>query len=206
VLFGGLGYYYVTSLRSAFEEYSAERAPALPPFEIDSSVSDAATAKFAALRAAVSASTPGTHEFTQGELSALIALSPAKDAVRVSLSGDELSAQFAFTPGLLGEWRAAELVLGSSYKRFFNGSSKAKISISNGTAKVTFTELTLNGHPLEDMARGHASQWVSGAVNTAASGEAGSTEDGPLRSIRSLEVREGRVVVEVGEATAKAPQ
>ena len=206
VLFGGLGYYYVTSLRSAFEEYSAERVPALPPFEIDSSVSEAAAVKFAALCGAISTSTPGTHEFTQGELSALIALSPAKDAVRVSLSGDEVLAQFAFTPSLLGEWRAAELVLGSSYKRFFNGSSKARVSIANGVAKVTFTELTLNGHSLEDMARGHASQWVSGAVNATTNAEAGATEDGPLQSIRSLEVREGRVVVEVGETSAKAPR
>lgn len=206
VLFGGLGYYYVTSLRSAFEEYSAERVPALPPFEIDSAVSDAAVAKFAELRGAISTGTSGTREFTQNEINAIIARSPAKDAVRLSLLGDEVSAQFAFTPGLLGEWRAAELVLGSSYKRFFNGSSKAKVSVTNGIAKVTFTELALNGHTLEDMARGHASQWVTGAVNAATSGEAGSTEDGPLRSIRSLEVREGRVVVEVGEATAKAPQ
>lgn len=204
VLFGGLGYYYVTSLRSAFEEYSAERAPALPPFEIDSSVSEAAAAKFAELRGAISAGTSGTREFTQGELSALIALSPAKDAVRVSLSGDEVLAQFAFTPGLLGEWRAAELVLGSSYKRFFNGSSKARVSIANGVAKVTFTELTLNGHPLEDMARGHASQWVSGAVNAAVEGEAGTAVDSLLRSIQSLEVKDGRVVVEVGESPPSA--
>lgn len=205
VLFGGLGYYYVNSLRAAFEEYSAERVPALPPFEIDSAVIDGALAKLSALRVAISNKSAGTHEFTQGDVNALISRSSARDAVRVSLGSDEISAQFAFTPALFGEWRAAELVLGNSYRRFFNGSSKAKVAVANGIAKVTFTELTLNGHTLEDMARGHASQWVTGAVNSAADGEAVSGEGGALQFVRSLEVRDGRVVVEVGEIDSGTP-
>lgn len=195
VLFGGLGYYYVTSLRSAFEEYSAEQPPALPPITIGTEVSTAAVAKLASLRDAVDQKSSAQRTFSEAELNALISTSVAKDAVRVSLAGDEVAAQFSFAPSLFGDWRAARLVLGSSYNRFFNGACKAKVSVKNAVASVNFTELNLNGHALEDMARGHASQWVSGALNAGSDG----AEEKPLVSaIRYLIIKDGVVEVSVG--------
>jgi hypothetical protein len=199
VVFGGLGYYYVNSLRSAFNEYSSERPPALPPLQVDSSVSDAASAKFETLRSAVAQKATSQQTFSEAELNGLISKSVAKDAVRVSVAGDEVAAQFSFTPALFGDWRSARLVLGSSYERFFNGTCKAKVSVNNGVATVNFTELNLNGHTLEDMARGHASQWVSGAINaTAMEGSDGAETKPYVSAIRYLVVKDGRVEVSVG--------
>lgn len=202
VVFGGLGYYYVTSLRSAFDEYSSERPPALPPLQVDNAVSDAAFAKLDNLRDAVAQNATARQAFSEAELNGLLAKSVAKDAVRVSVAGDEVAAQFAFTPALFGDWRAARLVLGGSYNRFFNGTCKAKVAVNNGVASVNFTELTLNGHALEDMARGHASQWVSGAINaTAMEGSEGAEVKPYVSAIRSLVVKDGAVEVSVGEDT-----
>jgi len=200
VVFGGLGYYYVTSLRSAFDEYSSERPPALPPLEVESALSDAALAKLANLGDAVAQKATARQTFSEAEVNGLISRSVAKDAVRVAVSGDEISARFAFTPALFGDWRAARLVLGSSYERFFNGTCKAKVSVNNGVASVNFTELSLNGHALEDMARGHASQWVSGAINaTAMEGSEGAEVKPYVSAIRSLIVKDGAVEVSVGQ-------
>lgn len=199
VVFGGLGYYYVTSLRSAFKEYSAEQPPILPPIEVDTAIGDTAMSKLAALREAILQRTPSQQTFSEAELNALISRSIARDAVRVELAGEDASAQFAFSPSLFGEWRAAELVLGSAYHRFFNGSCKAKVSVNNGVASVNFTELNLNGHTLEDMARGHASQWVSGAINaTSMENTDGAQEKPYVSAIRSLIVKDGTVEVSVG--------
>ncbi len=199
VVFGGLGYYYVTSLRAAFKEYSAEQPPALPPIVVDSAVSDAALTKLAAVRESIAQTTASRQTFSEAELNALISRSIARDAVRVELAGEDVSAQFAFSPSLFGEWRAAELVLGSAYHRFFNGSCKAKVSVNNGVASVNFTELNLNGHTLEDMARGHASQWVSGAINaTSMENTDGAQEKPYVSAIRSLIVKDGTVEVSVG--------
>lgn len=199
VVFGGLGYYYVTSLRTAFKEYSSDQPPVLPPIVVDTAVTDTAVAKLTALRESIVQRTSSQHTFSEAELNALISMSIARDAVRVELAGDDVSAQFAFTPALFGEWRAAELVLGNAYHRFFNGSCKAKVSISNGVASVNFTELNLNGHTLEDMARGHASQWVTGAINaTAMEGSEGAEAKPYVSAIRSLIVKDGAVEVSVG--------
>lgn len=199
VLFGGLGYYYVTSLRAAFEEYSAEQPPALPPLVVDSAVTDVAVGKLVSLRAAVDQKSSALQTFSEAELNGLISRSVVKDALRVSLVRDEVSAQFSFAPSLFGEWRAAQLVLGSSYNRFFNGACRAKITITTGVASVNFTELELNGHKLEDMARGHASQWVSGAINASAvENTDGVGEKSYVSAIRSLIIKDGIVEVSVG--------
>jgi hypothetical protein len=199
VLFGGLGYYYVTSLRSAFNEYSAEQSPALPPLMVDTGITDVALGKLAVIRAAVDQKSSVLQTFSEAELNGLISRSIVKDALRVSLSGDEVSAQFSFAPSLFGEWRAAQLVLGSSYNRFFNGTCKAKVSVNSGVASVNFTELNLNGHTLEDMARGHASQWVSGAINSSAKESTeGVGEQSYVSSIRSLIIKDGMLQVSLG--------
>jgi hypothetical protein len=194
-LFGGLGYYYVMSLRAAFEEYSAEQPPTLPPITVDGEVCDTAISKIASIRDAIATRTSTKRIFSEAELNGLISKSSAKDAVRVSLAGDEVLAHFSFTPSLFGDWRAAKLVLGSSYNRFFNGTCKAKVSVNNGVANVDFGELTLNSHTLEDMARRHASQWVSGAINSRSDG----VQDNPyLNAISSLIIKDGTVEVSVG--------
>ncbi len=202
VVFGGLGFYYAKSLRSAFEEYSSDRAPSLPPFEVSAEVSTGAWSKFESLRSAVQQATSATATFTEPELNALIANSVARDAVRVSLAQDQLVIEFVFTPALLGDWQAARFILGSSYGRFFNGSASARTNVDSGVASVSFSELTLNGHRLEDMARGHASQWITGAINSSlGDGDEGAAQGGPLRFVRAMSIKNNALEVTVGPAT-----
>lgn len=195
----GLGYYFVKSVRSAFLEYSSESAPTIPVRAFDSQVSDSAQQKLQALIGALDAGNTFSTDVSSDELGVLISQAGWGDKIAVDLSGDVVRASFAFPLTALGDWPAARLLLGSSMSRVFHGTLAGTVSVSDGVAAARLDELTLNGHRLEDMARGHASQWVSGALSARGTDQDPGDGIGEaiLPKIRALSVRDGRVYIEV---------
>jgi|GEM_PF-3598297 len=196
VLGAGLGYYFVTSVRSAYVEYSSESAPALPTRVIDPQVRDSAQDKFRALRGAFEAGTGLSVDLSSDELSALVAQAGWSDKVDAQMSGDVISAAFAFPLTALGEWPAARLVLGGSASRVFNGRVVGTLSLADGVGRARIDQLTLNGKPLEDMARDYASKWITGALNARDSGKENEKIE-VLSRIKQLSVRDSRLHIDV---------
>ena len=87
-----------------------------------------------------------------------------KDRIRVGLKSDYMDLSFSIPLASLGEWEAASFIVKKIKDRFINGSARCQISIKDGTPKLSFSKLTLNHRELEDMPRGHAAEWVSGAI------------------------------------------
>ena len=207
VVGGGLGYYFISSLRSAFLKYSSEGAPVIRSEDVDPLVKNAARQKLGAFSIAVNGQSDFSIDLSSEELGALISEAGWGDKIEAKLSGNSLQARFAFPLTALGEWPAARFLLGSAVSRSFHGGFVADASVRDGVASVKFNELTLNGYQLEDMARGHASQWVSGAINAQVSeaSEEGSPGEFSLSNVKALDIRDSRLYVELSPKKIAKP-
>jgi hypothetical protein len=197
VVGGGVGYYLVHQVKSAVLEYTSEYAPAITPVPVVPEVSESARTKVQRIQQALDAKSAFETEFSSDEVNAAIQQTPWRDKISVSLDGDRVRGAFSFPISALGDWPAARLLLGESVSRNFNGSFAGGIQLSDGKAAISFSELTLNGHRLEDMAQGHASKWISGALS-APDDEGEAHEEGMIERIQRFEVRDSRLFIGVG--------
>lgn len=199
VVGGGVGYYLMHQVKSAVLEYTSEYAAPITPVPVVPEVSESARTKVQRIREALDSKGAVETDFSSDEVNAAIQQTPWRDKLSVSLDGDRIRGAFSFPISAVGEWPAAKLLLGESVSRRLNGSFAAGIQLSDGKAAISISELTLNGHRLEDMAQGHASKWLSGAVNAQNDDESGqSDDDAILKRIRRFEVRDGRLFIAVG--------
>jgi hypothetical protein len=192
---GGIWFYAKRSIGTAVDKYTANTGIALKDISVDSVVVREGVTKFFQLQDALNARAPIALSFTSAELQGLVSTTPWRDWVRVDLGANNLSAQFSIPLAALGDWYAASFVVGKVKDRFLTGSSQCQVSIRDGALKVSFSELVLNGEQLEDMPRGHAAEYVVGAIN-----EMGAENDSKLsllKRFKSLEVVDGKLVVEV---------
>jgi hypothetical protein len=155
--------------------------------------------KWEQLSAAVAAGQTLSHEFTEGEVQALIHSTPWRDWVRVSFVGDEASLRFSFPLSALGDWLAASFLVGDIKDRWLVGNARVRLMRKDEALFVSFQELVLNEQFLEDLPRGHAGDWVSGAfLNALKDPELGASLPPVFKALQSVEVREGRLFVGVG--------
>lgn len=198
---GGVAFYGTRSVRKAVEQYTTVSAPPLTIAAVDSAYVESGRAKLEGLKAAFQNSSSFTGEFSQDELRAIIQSSPWKDRILLSLAGDEFDAAFSFPLKALGEWQAASFLFGDLPERALRGNAKGRCSISEGKVKLTLSQLVLNDRTLEDMARGHAANWIVGAFNAAFNDEAlhDSKEGVPesLQKIRKAEIGNNRLLIEL---------
>jgi hypothetical protein len=199
VMGGGVGYYLVHQVKRAVLEYSSEYAPAITPVPVVPEVSESARTKVQRIREALEAKSAFETEFSAEEVNAAIQQTDWRDKISVSLDGDRVRGAFSFPISAVGEWPAAKLLLGGAVSRKLNGAFAGGIQLVDGKVSISLSELTLNGHRLEDMAQGHASKWLSGAVNASEGDEGeGARETGTLRLIRRFEIRDSRLFIAVG--------
>lgn len=191
-------------MRSAVEQYTARTAELLPSVTIDPSVTSKAQSMLGELRRAVAEKQNLQAEFTEQEVQALIDQSTWRDWVRIGLNGEEATVRFSFPLAALGDWEAASFVVANLKERFLVGDARGRFGLSAGKPTLSFSHLVLNDNQLEDLPRGHAAEWVLGAVSHSI--EASPTEeavgDSPisrLRNLREVSIRDSRLVVVVGQ-------
>lgn len=196
---GGVAYYLYHQVRSAVLEYTSDTAPAIAPEPATAEVVQSAEQKIQYIRGALDSGGSAQVELSSDEVSAAIQQTPWRDKIAVTLDGETVRGRFSFPISAVGEWPAARMLLGDAVSRVVSGSFAGRLRVDDGKASITFSELTLNGHTLEDMAQGHASQWISGAVNAPDIDDQGQPrEDARLRQVRRFEVNDGRLFISVG--------
>jgi hypothetical protein len=196
VLIGGIWFYARSSMREAVEQYTANTSGFLPSVSSSELDANEGIRKINQLRAAISENRNESVALSSAELQAVIGTTPWKDWIRVELIEDSVAIRFSLPLAALGEWQAASFVFNRIKDRFISGSAKCQISIKQGDTKVSFSELTLNDKKLEDMPRGHASQWVSGAIAELAKEDTSSLR--VLKKLKDVSVIDGKLVVQVG--------
>ncbi len=204
------------SLREAVEQYTSAAIEPLAQIRVDQELASQATSKWAELNSAAIAGTALVHDFSTDELQGLLQGSHWRDWVRVGLSGDEAKIQFSLPLASLGEWVAASRLVGSIKDRGLVGSARIRIAPKDATHtsatnkaapfQINFQELVLNQQVLEDLPRGYAADWVTGALTSAISDRELSSSFAPVfRALERLELRDGRLVVAVGASLWTKP-
>lgn len=195
--FGGMGYYVIKSIRTAVTVYTVENPPKLEVPPTDPAMAATARSKLEVVALAVRDNTATVQELTGEEIRAFIQSTSWRDFVVVSLDQNRVHFDFSFPLTALGEWTSARFLLGNLTERGVYGSADGSFSITNGIFKVSFSTLTLNGKVLEDMARGHASEWVSGALNSWGAEAAKEDRASIVAPNVSVEIRDGKAIVSV---------
>jgi hypothetical protein len=199
VVIGGLGFYSVRSLKNAVARYTTDRASAVVAGAIEPAMLDTAAAHYSEVVQAFTTGRAYTTEFSESELRALIYRTPWRERVFPSLTGDELAVKFAFPLGAVGDWTAASAIVKDITSRVVAGSAQGKLTIKDGVVSLSLSKLELNGHVLEEMARGHASEWLAGAINALLAEQLGGSDNSRLKRIRSAAVVNGLLRVELTE-------
>jgi hypothetical protein len=179
-------------MRSALEQYTAETVVPVAVSELEPALADAAKQRFILLSQALSGETPFEGEFSEGELRAAIQGSSWRGKLDLKLQGEEVDLKFGFPLSDLGEWQAASVIAKDIKHRAANGSLRGVFRIERGSPVLKVSRLELNGHTLEDMPRGHASDYITGALKASADGGVF-----PLARIDELAVRDGKLVVKL---------
>ena len=198
VVFGGIALYSVKSIRSAVEKYTTTTPSSIVPATTDDAVTVSAHGRLTELVSAFNERRAHKVVFSETELRALLNQTSWHDRADATLVGDELKVSFAFPLSVLGDWKAASAIVGDITERQVAGTAQGNVLVRDGVVSIKLSHLTLNGHQLEEMAQGHASEWLTGAVNSMLDDYLG-TEGGVGRRarIRSLAVVEGSVQVEL---------
>jgi hypothetical protein len=182
-------------MRNAVQSFTTEQPAAVPTIALDEDSRAAFSSKVAELkRVMTDPRASGEFIFSQSDLIGALSDTPFNGKAFVELQGDSVASTFSFPLRALGEWQAARPIIGDYLDRYVTGSARAKLSMTNGIATVTFAELVLNGEVFDGDALKEASEWVSGFVNS----QGGSAEAQGMRSrIQSASVRDGVVVIRV---------
>jgi hypothetical protein len=191
-------------MRGAVSRYTAQSVEPLEAVSIDVRSLESARPKLAQLHTAASDGSSVTVEFSEQELQALIGSSGWRDWMRVKFEGDEAKFRFSFPLAALGDWSAASYLVGDIRDRALVGSAKCRIELRQGKLQLSFFELVLNKQELEDLPRGHAADWISGAISEAITH---SEPDDPifttLNKIRDVTLHNGLLTVSVGMVSVR---
>ncbi len=197
---GGVAYWARQGLRGAVQQYTADSAPMLEIASVGAEVVSSGVAKFQQIKAAFDGGKPLSISFSEAELRGIIEAGTLKDRLDLRLEGDQPSVRFSLPLELLGDWQAASFLVDNIAKRAIRGSAKGSFSITDGKPTLRLSELTLNDTLLGDMARGHAEEWLVGAL-AAASGDAlpgeAAAQPSWLSRIRSLRLEQGNVKLDL---------
>lgn len=145
-------------------EYTTPDSTPLTTAPVDPATVSEAQAKAAALRDAYQAGKALTVVLSEAELRAVIQESSWRNMVDFQLLSDKTTASFSFPLAMLGDWEAASVIAPDLNTRWANGTASGIFAISDGAPSLSLSELTLSGKELGDMARGHAAEWISGAI------------------------------------------
>ena len=197
---GGIALWARKSLRDAVIEYTSEEAPPLDEDLVPAEVVRLAQAKYNQLVTAANTGTATSLTLSEQELRGLVQASSLKGRVAISLTPGGVSARFSLPLALLGDWVAASVIVKNIASRSIVGAAQGSLAVSEGVISLTLGDLTLNGTPLGEMARGHASDWIKGAIEAALVGDSAKekeSEGGILKRIRMLRIADGTVTLEV---------
>jgi hypothetical protein len=198
VVFGGIALYAVNSIRSAVDKYTTTIPSAIVPVATEEVAVSSAQARLSELVSAFNERRVHKVALSETDLRALLNQTSWRNRASVALVGNELKVSFAFPLSLIGDWKAASALVGDIAERQASGMAQGEFSVRNGVVSIKLSHLVLNEHPLEDMARGHASEWLAGAVNSMLDDYLG-TEGGAGRRarIRSFEIVKGMAQIEL---------
>ena len=165
-----IGYFILTSMRNAVDTYTSTSAA---PFELSAAAStpmqNAAQGKVTELTRVLSdRGASGTFEFSKGEILAAIASSPLAKFAEIYPERGEIVARFSFKLSQLFQDSYASVLLGEALDRYAFGSARGKIVLATGAITVELSELNLNGRSVESTALIAATEWISGAITSAA--------------------------------------
>lgn len=195
VTIGGLFWLARSAMRNAVENFTTEQPAAVPTIALDEGARAAFSSKVTEFkRVMADPRASGEFTFSQSDLMGALGDTSFNGKAFVELQGDSVAATFSFPLRALGEWQAARPIIGDYLDRYVTGSARAKLSVTDGIATVTFDELVLNGQVFDGDAVKEASEWVSGFVNS----QGGSAEAQKARArIESARVENGIAVVKV---------
>jgi hypothetical protein len=197
---GGVAYWARQGLRGAVKQYTTETAPVLEVASVRPDVMSSGVTKFNQIQAAMDGRQPLSVSLSEDELRGIIEAGPFKGRLDVQLEGDQTSARFSVPLALLGDWQAARFLVDDIATRAIRGSAQGRFSITDGKPELRLSGLTLNESALGEMARGHAEEWLVGAlVATGADISSGEVAAVPswLSRIRTLRVEQGSVKIDL---------
>lgn len=192
---GGLFWLARSAMRNAVQSFTTEQPAVVPTIALDEGVRAGFSSKVEEFkRVMADPQASGEFTFSQSDLNAALGDTPFNGKAFVELHGDVMASTFSFPLRALGEWQAARWIIADYLDRYVTGSARAKLSVTDGIATVTFDELVLNGQVFDGDALKEASEWVSGFVNS----QGGSAESQRSRArIASARVENGSAVVKV---------
>lgn len=199
VVMGSIALYAVNSVRSAVDKYTTTQPSAVVASAASQQEVASATSRLGELVQAYSAGGAYTGEFADTEVMAFLQSTGWHNRVFLEFVGNEARIKFAFPLSAVGDWKAASSIVKDIGERNIRGSAQGSIGLKDGGIMLSLSHLVLNEHPLEDMARAHASEWISGALNSLLLDRLGADPQrdvGPLHRLRQLTIADGRLKVE----------
>ena len=206
IVIGGTAWWAIKSIRGGVVEYTSTDTPPLAVPTIDGETVSVARTKFVALQDAYRTNKPLSVALSEAELRAIVEESSWHNMVEFVLRDNQTRVSFSFPLAMLGEWEAASIIAPDLSKRSAVGSATGVFGVKDGVPSLSLSELTLNGKELGDMARGHAGEWIVGALVSAlgldehhGDAEAADVDSATtkLLHIRNLSVQNGSVMVEL---------
>lgn len=195
VIIGGLFFLARSAMRTAVTRFTTEQPVAVPTVSVNPEAKASADAKFEELRRLWSdPSARGQVTLSQGEVLGMLGATQFSGKLFVELQDDAVVGTFSFPMTALGDWNAAKPIIGSYLNRYITGNARAKVSVTNGVASVTFDSLVLNGQFFDADTLKEANEWVSGFLNTPSEDD----KDGKKRArIESAKIDHGQVLIAI---------
>lgn len=192
---GGLFLLARSAMRGAVERFTTEQPVVVPTVVVDDAARASLSSKIEELERVMNDPRGGGEfVFSQSELNGALAGTPFNGKAFLELQGDAVSGSFSFPLSAMGEWDSAKPIIGGLLNRYVTGSARAKFSISDGVATVTFESLTLNGQVFDGDALKEASEWFSNFANS--QGDDPNPQKKTAR-IQAVRVENGSAVVRI---------
>ena len=195
VLIGGIWLYAKRSMREAVDRHLSSVPSPLSSVSYSETDADEGMRKINLLRSAINENRAESVMFSSADLQGAIGATSWKDWIRVELNSDFVNLRFSLPLAALGEWEAATRIVDTIKDRFLTGSARCLLSIKEGEIRLSFSELTLRDRKLEDMPRGHAAEYVSGAIMALAKDDASTMH--VLNKLQEVSVIDGKLQVRV---------
>ncbi len=163
-----LTWWGIRSVKGAVEMYTTPAASSLVRLSEDVSSNDNVNGdKLLGLLRALDSGNDFADSFTSTDLNAAVRIRGLEENISLALNGDKVFLRFSLPLGFLGEWRAARIIVPNINSRFATGELAGKFEITDGVPKVELEKFVLNQKLFDEMARGHASTWLEGALVSA---------------------------------------
>lgn len=206
LVIGGTAWWVTSSIRKGVHEYTVESASPISVTDVDPAVAVIAKNKMNALLQALDSGGPIAVTFSGAEVRAIIQSSAWRDKLDCEFKDEQVQLRFSFPLSMLGEWGAAQVLVGGLSRRWIAGRAAGTISFRDGELHISLSELILGSKEMGDIARGHAVEWIVGAIQSVLAAES-STDDAesekklitrtPLSSLKSLQVKDGALAIEL---------